>query len=212
MVRGAPAGTGKRRGRGKNGKELNVTLGDSRIPWLKTLSDKTVIRFVGSLSPQTLISSSSTVPAFAGLAFTASALDNFSSLASVYDQYMISLIEVLVQPQVSQVTTGTTTVGDYVTAVDLDDATAPTTYLQLAAYSSAQSSRGTMSHFHRWEPEFAVAAYSGTFTSYSSTKGWVDCGSPNVQHYALKAATDTSGVPQFYVAYIKYHMLFRAIH
>lgn len=215
MVRSGPlvlSGKRGQKGKRKGKNEMNATLGNNRIPWLKTLTDKTIIKMVGQLNPQTLVASSATVPVGAGLAFTVSALDNFSSLSNVYDQYYIYLIECLIEPQVSEVTTGTTTVGNYVTAVDIDDATAPTTYLQLAGYSSAQSSRGTMSHFHRWAPEFAVSAYSGTFTSFASTKGWVDCASPNVQHYGLKAMTDTSAVPQYYVVYIKYHVMFRVIH
>jgi len=213
MVRGTVTKTqGKRRGKhGRDVREANITLGDGRVPWLKTLTDKTVIKIVGSLSPVNFLSSSATLPVGAGLAFLVSSLDNFSSLSAVYDQYMIHLIEVLIQPQVSE-TLPTNSVGDYCTAVDIDDATAPTTYVQLAAYSSAQSSRGTLSHFHRWVPEFAVSAYSGAFTSFASTKGWVDCASPNVQHYGLKGVSDASSVVQTYIAYIKYHVLFRAIH
>jgi len=204
---------GKRRGkkghRGVN--EANFTLGDNRIPWLRTLPDKTIVKFVGSLNPQVLITSSVTVPVGAGLAFIVNSLDNFSAMAQVYDQYYIHLIESLIQPAASETLTSAQ-VGDYVTAVDIDDATAPSTYVQLAAYSSAQSSRGTMSHFHRWQPEFAISAYSGAFTSFASTKGWIDCASPNVQHYGLKAFTDQSQTSQNYIVYIKYHVLFRSIH
>jgi hypothetical protein len=203
---------GRRKKGGKNHGELNLTLGEGKVPWLKSLTDKTVIRMVGSLSPTTLIQSSTTVAVGAGLAFLVNSLDNFSGLSVVYDQYYIHLIEVLIQPQITETTNTASSVGDYVTAVDIDDATAPTTYLQLAAYSSAQSSRGTVSHYHRWVPEFAVSAYSGAFTSFATAKGWIDCASPSVQHYGLKAFADVSANTQYYIVYIKYHVMFRAIH
>lgn len=205
-------GRGKGNSRRHKAKELNCTLGnDNKIPWCKSLKDKSVISVVSMLQPQSFLTVSN-VPTFAGLSFVASSVDNFSNLALVFDQYYITLIECLVYPEVTEVTTSATAVGNYVTAVDVDDATAPTTYSQTCSYASSQSGNLTMQHYHRWKPQYAVAAYSGAFTSYSVAEGWIDCSSPNVQHYGLKGASSGSTVSQNVLCSIKYHMLFSALH
>lgn len=199
----------------KKHKDMNVTIGnDSKVPWLKSMSNNSVIHITSMLAPQSMLVTSTTVPTFSALAFLVNSMDNFASLASVYDQYYITLIEILIYPQFTETTPGgSNATGNWCSAVDLDDATAPTTYAQLAAYTSAQSGTGTASHYHRFAPQFAVAAYSGTFTSYSSSVGWIDCASPTVQHYGIKMANDgTGGAAQTFYATIKYHVMFRAVH
>jgi len=204
---------GKKGKKHKRDRELNVVCGnDGRVPWLKTLKDKSVISVVGTLAPQSLLTTSTTVPTYFGLSFLVNSLDNFTSLAAVYDQYYITLIECQVVPDVSEVTISTSAVGSYVTAVDLDDAAVPTSYSNAASYASSISSNQTVGHYHRWAPQFAVATYSGAFTSYGVSKGWIDCASPSVQHYGLKGCATLGNATQNLVGEIRYHVLFASLH
>jgi len=204
------------RGKGRRKKmkgEFNLTLGnDAKVPWLKPMGSLRTYSVRQMLAPQAGPFSSTTLPTFYGLSFNVNSLDNFASYAAVFDQYKIDMIEVLINPDVTEVTTGSQAVGSYLSAVDYDDATVPTTLAQLGGYASCQTSSGTVSHFHRWRPQFAVAAYSGTFTSYSASTGWIDCAYPNVQYYGLKIALTPATTVQNYSIDVTYHVSFRATH
>lgn len=198
----------------KNGKnELNIIFGnDQRIPWSKTLADRSVIRIVATVEAATLFSSSITVPAFFGYYWQVNYADNFTNLAGVFDEYHIAEIEAVVLPQVTEVTQAALDVGTYVTAVDVDDAATPTTVAQVSSYPSSMFGTATTARYHRWKPHYAVATYSGSFTSYSSASGWVDCSSPNVQWYGLKGATPVVNTAQAFRIMSRMTILFRALH
>jgi len=213
MAGGKTGGTRGRGSRSKGKRELSRTYGDV-IPWLKVPSTRNVeIHTVELIDSQIFIVSSTVGPAFTAMAFTVAAVPEFSSFSAVFDQYRISLIEAIIEPQITEVLSVATAVGIYVTAVDVDDANSPTALNGLDGYTDVQSSRGTISHYHRWVPSVAVAVYSGAFTSFASTTSmWLDCGSPNIQHYGLKAITGTSTQAQSYKLTYKLHVSWRARH
>jgi len=196
--------------------EVNKTLGnDSVPPWLKPNGSLKVYRVRQMLAPQFAMTTSATVPTFYGLSFNIASLDNFSSYALVFDQYRIDLIEVLVVPDVTEnsVSSGVaSSTGLYSTVIDYDDATVPTTMTQLGGYASCQESTTTAQHYHRFKPMFATAVYSGTFTSFAASRGWIDCASPNVQHYGFKMGALAAGITQGINLVITYHVSFRATH
>lgn len=164
--------------------EKNVAIGvQQKIPWM-SMPNNQVLRVVQDFQPATLVTTSATVPTFFAIAFVAASLDNFANFAAVYDQYRITRIQALIYNDGQNLNSLPT----MFTAVDLDDASAPTTVAQLGGYSSCVSSTGWAQHFHDFKPKFAIAAYSGTFSSYSSSEGWIDCGYPNVQYYGVKGA------------------------
>jgi len=202
--------TGKRRKLGKG--EKNITVGnDMTVPWRK-IKDYTSIKIIQSLQPQSMLTTSTTLPTFAGLSFNINSLDNFSSLANVFDQYRIDEIEVQLVSGVTEETISSSSVGTLYSAVDVDDATVPTTIAQLGGYSSCVMSDATVSHFHRWVPQFAVATYSGAFTSYGASKGFIDCSSPNVQHYGLKVGNTSGSATYTLQALIQYTVTFQSLH
>ncbi len=202
--------TGHRRRLPKD--EINRVYGNDQSPPWMTMKDYTSIQLVQKLAPQTAFSSSTTLPTYYGLSFLASSLDNFASLANVFDQYRIDEIEVQIVPSVTEVTISTSDVGQYYSAVDVDDATAPTSLAQVGGYTSCVVSGGNTTHFHRWRPQYAVAAYSGVFTSFGAMKGWIDCSSPNVQHYGLKIACTPTSATQTYTLLISYKISFQSLH
>jgi len=215
FARGKGKDRGKK-GRGKRGShERSTALGnDTKPPWLYvTPSRRELFRSVEGTLSSLFFNSSTTVPVYASNFFTFASVADSAALANVFDQYMIHTIEVLVEPQVSEITGPASDVGEYITVVDIDDATVPTAASDLQAYPTQIQTRGTSSHYHRWSPGVAYAVYSGAFTSYGSTQNtWIDCNSPSVQHYGIKAVSFGATVAQAYLFQARYHMMFRARH
>jgi len=132
-----------------------------------------------------------TVPVFAARSFTVNQLTNASAYLAVFDKYRIRQVECWME---SELPTGAGSLPLY-TAVDLDDAVAPTSVTNVADKQGAVVGNSAAGHYHRWMPNMALAAYSGAFTSFTSTPAtWVDSASPNVQHYGLKIAAEVDTV------------------
>lgn len=207
---------GGRRTKGKKRAELSRSVGnEGGIPWVKVPSTRSVeINTIETLPAFAIAASSITVPSYAGVTFTIAGVPDFASYSAIFDQYRIDMVELLAEPQVTEVTSVGGDVGEYVTVIDVDDANTPVSYADLCSYTSAIQTRGTQSHYHRWKPTVAVAVYSGAFTSFASTTSmWLDCGSPNIQHYGFKFASQASpGVAQNYIANVRLHCSWRARH
>lgn len=193
--------------------EISDSFGnDQRLPWQPSLNSRSQIKVVGQFSGG-YMNSNATLPQYAAMNFKFSDIDNYTNLANVFDQYRIDLVEIQIFPSVTDVTTTAGDVGTIVTAIDLDDSTPPLSYLQLQGRASAVSSSATKTHFHRFKPCFATAAYSGAFTSYTSSTGWVDCSSPNVEHYGVKGATNpVTGQLVNFRFNAKLHITLRSLH
>jgi len=201
---------GKRR-KAKKG-EINTSLGPSQTPRWSKMPNETSIRVVQKLAPQSLFSTSISTPTFGGLIFQVSALGNFASLSAVYDQYRIDRIEVLIYNDDQTSATPATAPGTFMSVVDVDDGATPTSLLQLGGYSSCVETPGNQSHFHAWQPQFAISAYSGAFTSFASSTGWVDCASSSVQYYGIKYGSTATPIVVDYSAVIEYVVSFRTLH
>lgn len=211
--------SGGRIGRSKsskkgNKKDLHINVGnDARQPWLRQMDNRNMeFHTVETLTTTNLITSG-VAPVYAGIAFTISAVQDFASFSDVFDQYRINLIEILIQPQVTEVTSVAGDVGSYISVTDVDDANAPTSAANLGSYPGVVETNGTVSHYHRFVPSVAVAVYSGTFTSFAATTSmWLDCGSSGIQHYGLKVATLPSTAVQTYAYGVRLHCMWRARH
>lgn len=205
---------GKKKGNKRSKAELHtVCSNDTRPPWLKRPSTRdVVVSTTLTVVSQNFIVTSTTVPVFAGWFFQLAALPDYASYAACFDEYMFREIEVLIEPQQTETTSGA--VGMYVTCVDVDDATAPTTAAELGGSESAVNSQATASHYHRFQPSAAVATYSGAFTSFANVVGlWCDCASPSIQHYGLKGASygSTTSAQTLLIQW-RAHVLFRSLH
>jgi len=142
----------------------------------------------------TVVSSSTTTPALGAVSFSLSNFDNYTEFTGLFDQYKIDELEVWLEPQISQATVLTNT-GLLCTAIDLDDANAPTTFGALEDKQTALTTNGQDGHYHRWVPHIAIAAYSGAFTSFSNAPSqWIDSASASVQHYGLKFGLTATSV------------------
>jgi len=210
---------------GKNGKagrhkghgagELSRDYGnDERTPWLKVPSTRSFQISTIEMSQAVLLATSSTVaPVFNSVLFTIAGVADFSAFSAVFDQYRIRMIEVTIEPQLSEVTTPAGDPGEWISVVDIDDSNVPTSYADLTSYSSAIQTKGTHAHYHRWVPSVAVAVYSGAFTSFASTTSmWLDVASSTIQHYGLKVGFQQTALAQNYTLIQKLHVEWRARH
>jgi hypothetical protein len=118
--------------------------------------------------------------------FMISQMNNFTTFASLFDSYRIVRVEVMIIPRGITSSTGTNP-GRFTTVIDYDDAVSPTNEAECLQYANALTSSGADGHYRSFTPCVALAAYSGTFTSYESeTAPWIDVASSTVQHYGLK--------------------------
>lgn len=128
-----------------------------------------------------------------GISFSLSDLPSSSDFTSLFDQYRIAQVTLKFVPT-AQNFGQSTTATDFptvLTVIDLDDSVAAANPDGLRQYGTCLSV-GNGTYFERvLTPRFAVAAYSGAFTSYaqSNPHQWIDCNSPGVIHYGVKWAT-----------------------
>jgi hypothetical protein len=128
--------------------------------------------------------------AYSTAAFTISQFLGATSLLSVFDQYRIEQLECWVEANAPN---STASLPELTSCVDLDDANVPTSLGSIQDHMGAIVSCLPSGHYHKWKPHIAIAAYSGTFTSYSNAASqWIDSASPNVQHFGLKLALTSS--------------------
>jgi hypothetical protein len=140
------------------------------------------------------------------IAFNASPA--YTEYTGLFDQYRIRLIEAWLEPIAAQ---GTTVFGPVASAIDLDDANSPGNLASVQAKQDSLTSYGGSSHYHRWVPHCALAAYSGVFTSFANvTAPWIDSASPAVQHFGLKYAALPTPAAVPYRLNVRMHLSFRA--
>lgn len=134
------------------------------------------------------------------------ALFSSAGYLGLFDQYRCDLVEFWYTPyNISD----TAAFGTVSTAVDLDDATVPTTQNEVIHKAGAITTSAGMGHYHAFVPGIANALYGGAFTQFGNKKSntqWIDSGSPGVIMYGMKgfAAPTTAAIP--------YHILVRGTY
>jgi len=135
-----------------------------------------------------------TVPAYYTPSFTLSLLDpDYSSLAAVFDQYKVEVIEIILTPRITQATSNVTQPGGFLySCIDYDDQTSLGSIAAIQAYANVIATRMVVPHRRCWKPRMAVATYAGSFGGFGNVPaGWVDTASTSVQFYGVKFACDT---------------------
>lgn len=136
------------------------------------------------------ISTSTTVNTYGAFYFALNTFAQYSDYTAVFDQYCIVEAVVRIVPQLEA--TANTTLSTLITAIDHDDAAAPTSVAQVQGHSTClETVNKAQTRLIR--PRMAVSAYDGAFGAYQNTVGYVDSGSPGVQHYGLKYAALPTG-------------------
>jgi len=137
------------------------------------------------------------------ISFLFSQLQQASQYAAVFDQYMITCIEVWIDGDPNALNTAT----QFISVTDYDDATTMS-FTQLLPYQNALISNAGVSHYRKFVPHIAVATYSGTFVSFgNASMQWIDTVSSSVQHFGIKGAYSTGTPTVNYWA--RYHVSFR---
>jgi len=128
--------------------------------------------------------------------FTLNDLNQATTYTALFDQYRIDKVRVTFTP-VSYPNTALFSASNILNqpdcslwyTVDHDDSTVVSPLLALTEHEACQCVPFTGKPIHiTFTPHIAAAVYaSGVFTSFADAKNpWVDCGSPDVQHYGIK--------------------------
>lgn len=156
------------------------------------------------------VTSSTSINVYNSFQFTASNFDQWSSITAVFDQYRFDQVEVTLIPQNSQ-GYSETNAGLIAVVCDYTDAAALTSFAQALDYPTVQVTRWTDPIRVTFKPHVAVAAYSGTFTSYASEASpWIATTSSGVQHYGFKIAGLPTGAVNTYNGVVRINMSLRA--
>jgi hypothetical protein len=140
---------------------------------------------------------------------------DYTYYTSIFDQYRINLIEVILRPKgnVSTVNASASGSGFLYSVIDYDDATAVTPN-QAMNYDNVITTSLEQTHRRCFVPHIALGAYSGSFTSYANeTEQWIDCNSPTVAHYGVKYVCDagTTGSLQSWDLFCRISVSFRGV-
>jgi len=178
----------------------------------RPMSNESIYKFTQMVATATN-SSNTTVAVFFTQYFTASMVDQISSLTAVFDQYRIDEIEVWFIPRIGASNEGATVdQGLFASVVDYDDATALSTFAQALDYSNVMVTNGRDGHYRRFKPHCAIAAYSGAFTSFvNEPSPWIDAASTGVQHYGVKTAWTATDVLYSQSIQARFHMSWRNV-
>lgn len=131
-----------------------------------------------------------------------------ASWAAVFDSYRIMGVKVKWIPLNSQQQ------GVVHTVLDYDDGNAPASESAMLQYDTLKSAPANVYFEREFIPRIAMAAYSGSFTSYAQSKPfqWIDVASPSVAHYGLKyyiPATSSASTPSSWKVVIDVHFQFK---
>jgi len=201
MVKGVRRTTGKRlrrRPTGLDGPASNTRLWNAvaqHEPYMENLSvkDNKIFRFVQSKSLGNVMASLNSSAATFTKNWTTGDIVQFSSFASVFDQYRISKCEVWLVPAGPALAAGyaNTTGARCYSVTDYDDSNNLSTSAQALQYENCMVSGLTDGHYRSVQPHIAVATYGGAFTQFKNEKaGWIDVASTSAQHYGVKCIVD----------------------
>jgi len=127
--------------------------------------------------------------------FNLNSLSNAAAFVALFDQYRIRAIRLTFLPR-TNVVSGTAYNPPLYTVIDYDDTATLGTRSAMTQRDCCTVTQVYESLQRTFTPHIAVAAYSGTFTSYANEVApWLDCGSPSIQHYGLKWFIDSCATP-----------------
>lgn len=158
------------------------------------------------------MTSSVTVPVFAAHYTNLNSINNATSFAAIFDQYMIDAMECWLIPNQTAAASASIN-GLLYSVIDLDDASALSTVAQFGEYSSCVTTMADQGHYRHFKPHVAIAAYNGAFTGYANRANqWIDAASLTVQHFGVKFGVSVTGSVLTYDLVVRIHCRFRQTH
>jgi hypothetical protein len=137
-----------------------------------------------------LVSTSNGISSTGQITTSLSVFPDFTDFTSLFDAYRITHIRVTFTP-IQQNTLSTA--ARIFTVIDYDDANVLPSPGAAEEYDTCQVSTidNTSCVTRVYRPKYALAAFSGVFTSFAQSSGqWLDVASATVAHYGLKWITD----------------------
>ncbi len=158
---------------------------------------ETVVTNIYSTVNKGIISSTSAAEGLYAFSFALSDVADQSNYVSVWDQYRISEIDVTLIPVTlaSAPATGPSYAFAYV-APDYDDATTPANSTAMLSYANVAVLGPSEKYSFKIAPCVDIATTTSAAASISGSMSqkspWLDCSSPSVVHYGIKAAITQS--------------------
>lgn len=134
-------------------------------------------------------------PTFVAYDFSLANIYQSSEFTALFDAYRIRKIVVHFYPTVTQSTTSSANIGFLATAIDYDDANAPSSMSQVLQYENACVVPFYKEHHRKIYPRINQGALAGgTLNACVSGSGgqWLDIAYNNVSHFGLKIALSQS--------------------
>lgn len=206
--------TNPRRGTGVQSERLlndgqTFTL-EMAMPASKIAGESKTYTICQSSTAAAYVTTSTSTPTFATALFVATNIDQWNTLASVWDQYRILELEYWLVPQVSDAVSAAS--GQLYTVIDLDDNTNLTSIGQAQDYSNCVFTECKTGHYRHFIPHVADALYAGAFTSYGNVASpWIDCASGGVYHYGIKIAVSNTSQSIIYDLFSRAKFQFRNV-
>jgi len=161
-------------------------------------------------------SASSSNDTFGVVTFALSDMVNYTEFTALFDQYRITNVRLILIGQPNDQETGPTPITTPVLllARDFDDNTAWTSAGQAFQYEDLTFVQMGKRISFSLKPRIAVAAYSGTFTSYANMSSqWIDAASTNVAFFGVKWCIQqvSSGAVSGWRCYCEYDLECRSV-
>lgn len=160
------------------------------------------------------IATSTTVATLGSYDFKLSELYEVSSYTSVFDQYRIVSVELIIIPvnQKPLATTSNVSAPCLFMAYDLDDSGTPASINIIYNYENMLTLECGHSKIVRFKPAISLAAYSTAFDSNATKQDqWIDCANTGVTHYGFKYAANANATIAVWQVVAKYCLQFKNI-
>jgi len=174
---------------------------------LSVAVDNQVHKIIQSFDSGTFLTSSAGGDVFSATSFLLSFLPQYTSLTAVFDQYRIAMIEIWIIPTYQDYAGGNSN-SRYLTVIDYDDDTTPTTTTSLLSYSNCTDTSAYTGVYRKFVPHVQS---SGPSAALNVTAPWIDSGTPSVKHFGLKCGMFTSNVTSSLNLKTRYTVEFRNV-
>jgi hypothetical protein len=146
-----------------------------------------------------------------GYSIRLSDFPNYSNWTACFDEYRIEECEFWVIPAITESTTGAPQTGRYVGSIDLDDASAFSSFAAHLSADDALVTGVTTGQYQHFVPRLSSTCYNGAVASgYSSAaRQWIDTSTPSVNHYGVKYSATATGTAMNLVVEVRMKVSFR---
>jgi hypothetical protein len=173
---------------------INWNVPSGSEPGMRNLirSDNRPYTVIQSSIQSSVLSSNGAVPVVYAKSYSSADIVQFSSFASIFDQYKVDFVEAWFTPYGAGLSASYNGNVRLYTVVDYDDAnTGSLSPATMQEYTNCVTTRCTEGHYIKFKPHQAKAIYGGTFTQFGNEPaGWIDCASTSAAFYGVKAVLE----------------------